>query len=105
MVENVDVRQLAVAAQRGCRILDVREPHEYHAGHVPGAESIPVARVPALVDRLPRREPVYVVCESGSRSGAAARYLSLHGLDARTVTGGTAAWRGAGLPVRVGGLA
>ena len=105
MVENVDVRQLMVASQRGCRIVDVREPHEYHAGHVPGAQSVPVARVPGIVGELPRHQPVYLVCESGNRSGLAARYLAEHGLDARTVIGGTSAWRTAGLPVRTGGFA
>jgi len=105
MATAVDVVQLRVAAQRGCQIVDVREPHEYHSGHVPGARSIPAAQIPAVLSELPRSRPVYLICETGGRSGRAAQYLAMHGLDARTVSGGTSAWRSAGLPVRTGGIA
>lgn len=104
MLETVDLGQLHIAAQRGCTIIDVREPHEYHAGHVPGAKSLPATRIPAAVAELPHTRPVYLVCESGNRSARAAQYLSSRGLQACTVAGGTSAWRAAGLPVRAGGL-
>jgi|PlaIllAssembly_1097288.scaffolds.fasta_scaffold711209_1 rhodanese-related sulfurtransferase len=100
MVITTTIDELDAARLRGCRIIDVREPHEYRAGHVPGAASLPVDRVPLHLAELGRRRPVYLVCESGNRSLQVARYLDSHGYQAHTVVGGTAAWRAAGRPVR-----
>lgn len=100
MVRTTTVDELEAARHRGCRIIDVREPHEYRSGHVPGAASLPVDQVPLHLSELSRRRPVYVICESGNRSRRVAEYLHGHGYDAQSVSGGTAAWRSAGLPVR-----
>ncbi len=100
MVITTTVDELDAARLRGCRIIDVREPHEYQSGHVPSAESLPVSRVPLHLGALGRRRPVYLICESGNRSLEVARYLDQHGYQAHTVLGGTAAWRAAGRPVR-----
>jgi len=100
MVTTTTVDELEAARLRGCRIIDVREPHEYRAGHVPGATSIPVDQVPLHLPTIRRRRPVYLICESGNRSARVAEYLASHGYDALTVAGGTAAWRAAGRPVR-----
>ncbi len=100
MFMTTTIDELESARQRGCQIIDVREPHEFRAGHVPGARSLPVDRVPLHLAELRLRRPVYVVCESGNRSQRVAAYLDRHGYDARTVAGGTDAWRSAGRPVR-----
>ena len=100
MTSTTTIDQLEAARLRGCRILDVREPHEYRAGHVPGAASMPVSEVPLRMDELGRRRPVYVICESGNRSSRVATYLYGHGIEAISVAGGTAAWRAAGRPLR-----
>lgn len=100
MVITTTVDQLEAARLRGCRIIDVREPYEYAEGHVPGAASLPVDRVPLHLADLGRRRPVYLICESGNRSRQVAQYLDGHGYQAHTVAGGTAAWRAAGRPVR-----
>lgn len=99
MVSTATVDQLEAARRRGCRIIDVREPHEYRAGHVPGAASLPAAQVPLHLGTLGRRRPVYLICESGNRSRRVGEYLHSHGFEALTVAGGTAAWRAAGRPV------
>jgi rhodanese-related sulfurtransferase len=100
MVRTATVDELEAARLRGCRIIDVREPHEYRSGHVPGAASLPVDQVPLHVSGLSRRRPLYLMCESGNRSRRVAEYLHAHGFDAHTVDGGTSAWRAAGRPVR-----
>lgn len=80
-------------------VIDVREPHEFAAGHVPGARPVPLATVPAAMAQLPTDQPVYVICEVGGRSAQAAMFLARQGVDARNVDGGTQAWRAAGYPV------
>jgi rhodanese-related sulfurtransferase len=103
MVPVATIDELEAARLRGCRIIDVREPHEYRAGHVPGARSLPVEQVPLHLGGLRRRRPLYLICESGNRSQRVAEYLARHGYDARTVVGGTSAWRQAGRPVATRG--
>src|SRR6202158_3139062 len=95
MIQEVDVQEFAVAQRRGALVLDVREPSEYVDGHVPGAKLVPLGSLPARIDELPRHEPIYVICASGSRSRAAAALLASAGLGASSVSGGTNAW-GAG---------
>ena len=45
---------------------------------------------------------VHVVCQAGGRSAQAAQLLIAAGIDARSVTGGTAAWIGSGRPTQTG---
>jgi rhodanese-related sulfurtransferase len=77
-------------------VIDVREPSEYVAGHVPRADLVPLSRLGSSVAELPRGVPVYVICASGNRSLAAADFLARAGIDAWSVAGGTEAWRRAG---------
>lgn len=82
-------------------VVDVREPHEYAAGHVPGAINIPMATIPVRLQDLPRGD-VYVICESGARSWQVASFLAQRGIEVTNVEGGTAAWRALGAPVEHG---
>ncbi len=101
-MREVDIAQFARAHADGAVVVDVREPGEYVGGHVPGAQLIPMGHVPGEVERLPKHEPVYVICRSGSRSLAVADFLIAAGYDARSVAGGTVAWVEAGRPVVTG---
>ena len=83
----------------GAVLLDVREPHEWEAGHAPDAVHVPLMQVPARLEELPRDRPVDVVCHFGGRSAQATAFLRAHGVDARNVDGGMDAWERAGLPV------
>jgi rhodanese-related sulfurtransferase len=81
-------------------IIDVREPEEYAAGHLPNAESIPQSDLALRLAELPTDRDLLVVCESGMRSRNASRFLLGAGYT-RVVdlAGGTGGWRRAGLPV------
>lgn len=96
---EVDVATLAAARADGAVVIDVREPQEFEDGHVPGARLIPLATVPYRVDDVPREGRVFVICQSGNRSRAAAQTLARAGRQVATVIGGTVAWIAAGHPV------
>jgi rhodanese-related sulfurtransferase len=98
-MREVDQTAFAAAHRDGAIVIDVREPFEYAAGHVPGAVLMPLRQLPARAAEVPRGVPVYVVCASGNRSLSAAEYLAASGVDARSVAGGTGAWLRAGRPV------
>jgi rhodanese-related sulfurtransferase len=93
----------ATEAQRLTRsealLLDVREEHEWLAGHAPDATHIPMSRIGERVAELPTDRPIVCVCHLGSRSAAVAEALNRAGWQALNLDGGMAAWAAAGLPV------
>ncbi len=99
MVSQVAVSSFAAAHADGALVLDVREPHEYAAGHVPGARLVPLATLNDALRELPTSQPIYVICHSGTRSQMAAQLLGRAGHDARSVIGGTSGWISEGRPV------
>lgn len=98
-MREVDQSTFVAAHGDGAVVIDVREPDEYVAGHVPGADLMPLSQLTSYLPQLPRGVPVYVICASGNRSLAAAGFLARAGVDAWSVAGGTGAWARAGRPV------
>lgn len=98
-MREVDLTAFTAAHRDGAVVIDVREPFEYAAGHVPGAALVPLGQLQRHTAGLPRGVPVYVICASGNRSLAAAHDLTRAGVDAWSVAGGTGAWTRAGHPV------
>jgi rhodanese-related sulfurtransferase len=80
-------------------MLDVREPHEWDAGHEAHAIHIPLRELPGRVGEIPEGRPVSVVCRVGGRSATAVEWLLEQGVPAQNVRGGMLAWVQAGLPV------
>jgi rhodanese-related sulfurtransferase len=81
-----DAHRLVAA---GARLVDVRSPAEFAAGHLPGAVNVPVAELPRRLDELePRDRPIVVYCHTGARAARAAHALrsagfwSVHDLGA-----------------------
>lgn len=87
-------------------LLDVRTPPEFARVHAVGATSLPLdeltpATIAARLKDAPG--PLYVICQSGTRSAAACQRLAAAGVGpAYSVEGGTAAWERQGLPVHRG---
>lgn len=89
-------------------IVDVREPDEYSAGHLPEAKNIPVAKLAERIGELEKfkDKPIIVCCASGMRSNKACAELKKQGFDKLfNLTGGIDAWVGAGYPVKKGSKA
>ncbi|MEU3744266.1 MULTISPECIES: rhodanese-like domain-containing protein [Streptomyces] len=102
MAREVDLDTFAAAWSAGAVVLDVREPEEYRAAHVPGAHLAPLSTLGAAPPRVPEGRTVYVICASGNRSQWVADRLAAAGMDALSVAGGTRGWAGAGRPVVTG---
>ncbi|MQA15057.1 MAG: rhodanese-like domain-containing protein [Pseudonocardiaceae bacterium] len=79
-------------------LVDVREPHEWDAGHAPQARHVPLADLDP--GQLPAGTQVITTCRSGGRGSRAAQALSGAGLPARNLDGGMRGWHDAGLPLR-----
>ena len=89
-------------------IVDVREPDEYAAGHLPDAKNIPVAKLAERIGELEKfkDKPIIVCCASGMRSNKACAELKKQGFEKLfNLTGGIDAWVGADYPVKKGSKA
>lgn len=88
------------------RVLDVREPSEFAAGHIPEAINIPSGK---LVERLGELEkfkdkPLIVCCAAGMRSNKACSELQKQGFSRLfNLGGGVDAWSAASYPLKKGG--
>lgn len=80
-------------------LLDVREDHEWAAGHAPEATHLPMSRISAQAGRLPAGKTIVCVCHVGARSAVVAAALNRAGWQALNLAGGMEAWAAAGLPV------
>jgi rhodanese-related sulfurtransferase len=96
---KVTAAEAAALADAGAILLDVREPHEWQAGHAPKARHIPLAQLTRRVDELPANRPIVTVCRSGSRSARAAAMLGNTGREVSNLAGGMHAWSRTGLPI------
>jgi rhodanese-related sulfurtransferase len=77
---------------RSCVLVDVREPHEFAAGHVPRSVNRPLSRFDP--HQLPVGEQVVLICGSGKRSATALSRAREAGLTAvRHYPGGVIGWR------------
>ena len=85
-------RRIASAAPP--RIIDVREPHEFSAGHLAGAHSVPLAALERGLAALDAGEALVFVCRSGLRSARAAAEARRRGhAVVANLEGGLLAWR------------
>lgn len=96
-VRTIRVQDLAETPD--AYIVDVREVIEYHAGHLPGSQNLPMSQLPTRYRELPVDRRIYLVCEVGARSGQATQALEAGGWDVVNVLGGTQAWINAGYPL------
>lgn len=87
----------------GVVVLDVREDDEWAAGHIPGAQHVPLQQVPHRLGELTPDARVLVVCKVGGRSAQATAYLRAHGFDAINLAGGMQAWQAARRPMEADG--
>jgi rhodanese-related sulfurtransferase len=86
--------EVKAASQTGAaHIVDVREPGEFSAGHIPGSVNLPLSRFDPA--RLPKGKPVILICLSGARSASAKRACAA--VDGVSHYGpGIAGWRNHG---------
>jgi hydroxyacylglutathione hydrolase len=91
-VTDVDPAELALES---AAVVDVRNPGEWLAGHIPGSVNVPLGRLAERIDELPRDRPLVVHCQSGARAAVAIALLRTHGFhDATHLKGDWAGWPG-----------
>ncbi|HEX6592119.1 MAG TPA: rhodanese-like domain-containing protein [Moraxellaceae bacterium] len=88
--------------QQKARLIDVRDPAEFRAGHISGSENIPFSRIdeqlPQLKSDLTR--PIVIVCNLGQVAGSVGQKLKAAGhTQVYKLEGGISNWKGQSLPL------
>ena len=84
------------------QLIDVRTPKEFQQGHLKNAKNIHLydQDFGTRIDKLDKKETVYVYCKAGGRSAEAVEILQSHGFESIVeLDGGTDSWTENGKPL------
>jgi len=102
-VSEISPREAAEAAKEDrAFIIDVRDPEESKASHVPDAKTISRGTLEIEIEELAPdiSTPIICYCGGGGRSALAAESLQRMGYtNVKSMIGGFKAWRAEGLPI------
>ena len=90
-VPSISIRDFSAALTAKTKVIDVRTPSEYRGGHIRNAANVPLNKIAHYSGK---KEPLYVICQSGMRSKQAAKLLKQKGYEAINVQGGMNRWQG-----------
>jgi molybdopterin/thiamine biosynthesis adenylyltransferase/rhodanese-related sulfurtransferase len=102
-IDEVDPANVREQLSNGAVVVDVREPEEWSAGHIPGAKHVPKSYLESRIEgAVPERsQHVILYCASGNRSAWAARTLieDLGYEHVESMSGGFTLWKDRGYEV------
>jgi NADPH-dependent 2,4-dienoyl-CoA reductase/sulfur reductase-like enzyme/rhodanese-related sulfurtransferase len=74
-------------------VVDVREPDEFAAGHIPISINLPLTQMRERYAELPADREIWTCCGVGQRAYFASRFLAQHGYRSRNLSGGYATYQ------------
>ena len=83
-------QEIGEIIKSGAFLVDVRSPGEVASGKVKGSVNIPLGQIQSHLAKFKGKKAVVVFCQSGMRSGQAARILKQNGIE-NVYNGGS--WR------------
>jgi len=92
---DIDAIELKAKIDRGddFKLIDVREPHEFQIGRIPGSTLIPLGELPKHLNELDPSAEYVMHCKMGGRSAKAVELMKQSGFkNVRNMTGGILAW-------------
>src|ERR1700751_3893991 len=102
-IDEVDPAAVREQVGNGAVIVDVREPEEWGAGHIPGAVHVPKSYLESRIEGASPDRSAHVIlyCASGNRSAWATRTLldDLGYENVESMTGGFTLWKDRGYEV------
>ncbi|MBA4054773.1 MAG: MBL fold metallo-hydrolase [Marivirga sp.] len=99
-IRSISADEVRSEMERGARVLDVRKPGEWNAGHLKEASFLPLSDFPANIKDLDRNHAYIVHCGGGYRSMTAISIMKNHGFkNLANVSGGFGPMQNAGLEI------
>jgi rhodanese-related sulfurtransferase len=102
-IQSVPALQVpALMSHEAAVVVDVCEPNEFKAGHVPGAVNVPLGKLKEQLGSIEKYKgkPVVVCCRSGNRSVKGAIMLKRGGFEkVYNLSGGLVSWEKESLPM------
>ena len=103
-VHEIDIDAADAAIRDADVLIDVREPDEFSAGHIPGAVNIPRGLLEFKLGSMPeydsRNLKVVLYCKTSGRAALSACALQEMGyVRVQSIAGGFDAWAAAGKPI------
>ncbi|HYK95723.1 MAG TPA: molybdopterin-synthase adenylyltransferase MoeB [Candidatus Dormibacteraeota bacterium] len=102
IVREIDVRTADQRRAAGATLIDVREPVEWDAGHIPDAVFIPLGQLGQEIGAAvpDKSTEIILQCRSGARSGRGTALLQQLGYtNVVNMAGGILDWEANGLPI------
>lgn len=90
---DMPVADWQALAHTNALLVDVREPEEFAAGHMPGAINLPLSQMRQRYHELPQDRDIWLSCGVGQRAYYATRFLAQHGYRPHNLSGGYATYR------------
>ncbi len=101
-VDEIEVSEVRRLLTEGAALIDVREPHEWSAGHIKEARLVSLGNLDRELSKWRPERPVLFICRTGHRAARATDRAQKRGLKAMNVRGGMIQWTRSGLPVKTG---
>ena len=98
-VATIDANRAAKEAEQGAQLVDVGEPEDWFAGHLPHALLVEPEVADLDFAKLSKDKPVIVASRDADMGAGVAASLHDHGFDVALIEGGISAWRIAGHPL------
>jgi rhodanese-related sulfurtransferase len=98
-VATIDADRAARETEAGAQLMDVGEPDQWFAGHIPHAILVEPELVDQEMKKLTKDKPVIVAARDTDVSIQVAESLHSHGFDVAMIEGGISAWKAAGHPL------
>ncbi|MDQ0258001.1 rhodanese-related sulfurtransferase [Evansella vedderi] len=94
-IEVEELKELLKSNGEDKVFIDVREPEEYEAAHIPGVPLLPMNNIPFFLEGFKKDKEYVFICRSGNRSQNVSRYLKENGIEkVVNFDGGMLSWDG-----------
>jgi rhodanese-related sulfurtransferase len=98
-VATIDADRAAAEAEQGAQLVDVGEPKDWFAGHLPHALLVEPEIAELDFGKLSKDKPVIVASRNADLGAGVAVALHEHGFDVALINGGISAWHNSGHPL------
>ncbi|MBG56775.1 MAG: sulfurtransferase [Porticoccus sp.] len=105
-ITEINTDEAEVEIKNADIVIDIREPEEFHQGHIHGAVNIPRGILEFRLSSVPefenREMGIVLYCKTNGRGALAAKSLKEMGyIQVKTIAGGMDAWTAADKPIAV----